>query len=102
MDLAGKSQCLRAGVLAFAIHAEVGQADPAGRAARMVPERSDRGQSAATATRVSIRDWKRRSPFQQHDRRARRRNLIVYGYVRVSTERQADEGVSLEEQIRRI
>jgi DNA invertase Pin-like site-specific DNA recombinase len=28
--------------------------------------------------------------------------LTVYGYVRVSTERQADEGVSLEEQIRRI
>jgi DNA invertase Pin-like site-specific DNA recombinase len=28
--------------------------------------------------------------------------LTVYGYARVSTERQADEGVSLEEQIRRI
>jgi putative DNA-invertase from lambdoid prophage Rac len=28
--------------------------------------------------------------------------LTVYGYARVSTDRQADEGVSLEEQIRRI
>ena len=28
--------------------------------------------------------------------------MTVYGYARVSTERQADEGVSLEEQIRRI
>jgi hypothetical protein len=28
--------------------------------------------------------------------------LTVYGYARVSTERQADEGVSLDEQIRRI
>jgi putative DNA-invertase from lambdoid prophage Rac len=28
--------------------------------------------------------------------------VTVYGYARVSTERQADEGVSLEEQIRRI
>jgi putative DNA-invertase from lambdoid prophage Rac len=28
--------------------------------------------------------------------------VTVYGYVRVSTERQADEGVSLDEQIRRI
>lgn len=28
--------------------------------------------------------------------------MIIYGYARVSTERQADEGVSLDEQIRRI
>ena len=28
--------------------------------------------------------------------------MTVYGYARVSTERQADEGVSLDEQIRRI
>ena len=28
--------------------------------------------------------------------------MTIYGYARVSTERQADEGVSLEEQIRRI
>jgi putative DNA-invertase from lambdoid prophage Rac len=27
---------------------------------------------------------------------------VIYGYVRVSTERQADEGISLEEQMRRI
>src|SRR5271157_3941133 len=32
----------------------------------------------------------------------RRYRVTVYGYARVSTERQADEGVSLEEQIRRI
>src|SRR4051812_28675441 len=31
-----------------------------------------------------------------------RRRVTVYGYARVSTERQADEGVSLDEQIRRI
>jgi len=32
----------------------------------------------------------------------RRHRVTVYGYARVSTERQADEGVSLDEQIRRI